>query len=94
MTQASRNSTRKPRKQSHGDWIPVSVRKPRCRMEFGTPVLIWPRNGGVDYEGYGIDGFAYYGRRATPSSRPEFYLFGIVLLGVTHWQPMPEGPRS
>jgi hypothetical protein len=72
-------------------WIPVTEKKPRCSRnpeEFGTPVLIWPR--GKNRYGEDTGGFCYYGRRAT--GRPEFYLFGAVVPGVTHWMPMPAGP--
>ena len=69
------------------EWLPVKMVKPPCKRDpdaFGTPVLIWPR--------LGVDGFAYYGRRAT-GNHATFYLHGAVLEGVTHWMPMPKGPR-
>lgn len=78
-------------------WLPVDVVKPSCPRDpnaSGTPVLIWPRNPGKDRfdNVHQIDGFCYYGRRAT--GRPAFYLFGAAIHGVTHWQPMPEGPKK
>ena len=69
-------------------WLKVGTTKPTCpRGEYalGTPVLIWPR-------GPQADGFAYYGRRAT--GRPAFYLYGAEISDVTHWQPMPDGPKK
>jgi len=75
-------------------WIPVSSIKPPCKRDpdaLGTPVLIWPRNGGLPAQ-YGCDGFAYYGRRAT--GRPDFYIHGVPLPKVTHWMPRPKGPRK
>lgn len=68
-------------------WTPVSEAKPPCSRDdyaLGTPVLIWPR--------LTTDGFAYYGRRAT--GRPDFYLHGAALVGVTHWMSMPKGPKA
>lgn len=77
-------------------WIPVTSKKPPCSRKpdaLGTPVLIWPRNPEPfsKQEGYGCDGFCYYGRRAT--GRPVFYLFGAEIHGVTHWIEMPKGPK-
>lgn len=74
-------------------WISVEAETPPCprgSMSLGTPVLIWPRNPDT-IRGSGVDGFAYYGKRAT--GRPAFYLHGAELFGVTHWQPMPTGPE-
>lgn len=76
---------------NHDAWLPVSMVKPSCKRDpdaLGTPVLIWPRGRGQN--GDSLDGFAYYGRRAT--GKPTFYLFGAEIHGVTHWQPMPKGP--
>jgi hypothetical protein len=76
------------------DWISVNDRKPTCKRDqnaIGTPVLIWPRNPSSNpYNG--LDGFAYYGRRAT--GRLAFYLYGAEIRGVTHWMPMPDGPEE
>ena len=72
-------------------WISVKIKKPPCSRSIdalGTPVLVWPRP--TKHE-VGMDGFCYYGRRAT--GRPEFYLYGAVVLGVEFWQPMPAGPK-
>ena len=77
---------------SKPSWILVSKKKPPCprgSIALGTPVLIWPRNPDT-LRGGGVDGFAYYGRRA--SGYPAFYLHGAVLHGVTHWMPLPTGP--
>lgn len=77
-------------------WIKVDEAKPKCPRgadAFGTPVLIWPRKPSPhDMKGTRVDGFAYYGRRAT--GRPAFYLYGAEFHGVTHWMPMPEGPKK
>jgi Protein of unknown function (DUF551) len=75
-------------------WISVEDQKPHCprdSMALGTPVLIWPRNP-TTIRGCGVDGFAYYGKRAT--GHPTFYLHGAELHGVTHWQPLPGGPNG
>ena len=72
-------------------WRSVSVEKPRCprgSWAFGTPVLVWPRK----QPGLTVDGFAYYGRRAT--GKPAFYLHGAEMRGITHWMPMPDGPKE
>jgi hypothetical protein len=73
-------------------WTSVNEAMPPCpkqRDALGTRVLIWPRNPGNDpYRG--IDGAAYYGRRAT--GQPEFYFAGAVIHGVTHWMSFPEEP--
>lgn len=67
-------------------WVSVDTRLPKClrgRDDLGTQVLVWPH----------VDGsaVAFYGRRAT--GRPTFYLYGAVAR-VTHWMPLPEGPKS
>ncbi len=79
-------------------WIDANKIRPPCPRgpdTPGTPVLIWPRAGSYGNDSlqalqYGLDGWAYYGRRATGS--PAFYLFGGEIPGVTHWMPMPKGP--
>ncbi len=74
-------------------WLSVEMVKPRCSRDkdaLGEPVLIWPRNP-KGYEHHGLDGHAYYGRRAT--GRPAFYKHGAEIHGVTHWMPMPKGPN-
>ena len=66
-------------------WIPVSKRPPAKgqRMNaLGVEVLIWPRFGG--------DATAYYGKRF--SIEANFYKYGALILGVTHWMPLPKGP--
>ena len=76
------------------EWIPIAKKKPPCKRDpeaFGTPVLIWPRE--PDPIGsMGIDGHCYYGRRAT--GNPAFYKYGAEIRGITHWMPMPTGPKD
>lgn len=72
-------------------WISVKTKHPKCTRE-STPVLIWPRNGGHDEPGVRIDGFCYYGTRAT--GRPDFYLFGAPIAGVEYWALLPDGPKA
>ena len=75
-------------------WIDVTVEKPKCKRrpdDVGVPVLIWPRDP-MGSEQYGIDGHAYYGRRAT--GKPAFYKHGAEIRGVTHWAHMPDGPNA
>ena len=75
-------------------WFNVKTSRPPCsRDPFapGTPVLIWPRDPEPDQQSR-VDGFCYYGRRAT--GKATFYLYGAEIIGVTHWQPMPEGPKA
>jgi len=75
-------------------WLKVGMVKPRCPRDpdaLGEPVLIWPRNPQGE-EHSGVDGHAYYGRRAT--GRPAFYKHGAEIRGVTHWMPMPKGPNA
>lgn len=65
-------------------WISVKKALPKCPRGKDSPgvlVLVWPR---TDI------GIAYYGRRVT---RPSFYLYGVVLNDITHWQPLPDGPK-
>lgn len=72
--------------RSGDSWLDVRMVKPPCPRgpdALGTPVLVWPRGD--------TDGFAYYGRRV--STQPNFYMYGLVIHGVTHWQPMPKRPR-
>jgi hypothetical protein len=77
------------------NWIPVSERKPYCSRDpdaLGTPILVWPRLLPDADSVACMDGFAYYGRRA--SGQPAFYLHGAVIHGVTHWMPLPAGPSD
>ena len=74
-------------------WISVKTKRPHCKRDLwslGTPVLIWPPNPN-DINSTDLHGFAFYGRRAT--GRPAFYLYGCEIHGVTHWMPMPKGPK-
>ena len=78
---------------SKNGWLDVKMVKPECKRDpeaLGTAVLIWPRNP-QDERQPDVDGFAYYGRRAT--GKPAFYLYGAEIHGVTHWQPLPKGPN-
>ena len=75
-------------------WLEVEMIKPKCPRDpdaLGESVLIWPRNPQGD-EHSGVDGHAYYGRRAT--GKPAFYKHGAEIHGVTHWMPMPKGPNA
>ena len=74
-------------------WLAVEMVKPECARDpnaLGTPVLIWPLNPQRDMQG--VDGHAYYGRRAT--GKPAFYKYGAQIHGVTHWMPMPKPPNA
>ena len=66
-------------------WIAMSKRPPAKGQRsnaLGLEVLIWPRFGG--------DATAYYGKRF--SIEANFYKYGALILGVTHWMPLPKGP--
>ena len=68
-------------------WIKCSEKKPTCdrgKNARGPLVLVWPRDNN--------EGLAFYGRRA--SVRANFYLYGAVVSGITHWMPMPPGPKG
>ena len=72
-------------------WISVKEALPKClRRKRGSfccvVVLIWPR----DPMQTACNGFTYYGQLA---GRPEFFTEGGPVMGVTHWMPMPEGPK-
>lgn len=81
---------RKPRPAKaaqFGKWIDCKSRlpdHPRGEYALGVPVLIWPR---CDQ----TYGFAFYGKRAT--GKPAFYLHGAEVYNVTHWMPVPNGPK-
>ena len=81
--------------EGNARWLPVSSVKPYCPRDvnaLGTPVLIWPRSPKAALKSMGgADGFAYYGRRAT--NYPAFYIHGAEIPGVTHWMPLPKGPK-
>lgn len=67
------------------EWIDITKRKPKGgRPGFGVEVLVWPR----DFD----SGTAFYGTRF--SSRGCFYKYGARVEGVTHWMPLPEGPKA
>jgi hypothetical protein len=75
------------------NWISVNDKLPSCSRNpdaRGVAVLIWPR---TPLDNTDVDGFCYFGRRATGQSA-FFYLFGSEINGVTHWMPMPEGPKE
>lgn len=66
-------------------WVPVDERLPECPKSahaIGVQVLVWPHVNG--------SAVAFYGRRVT--REPNFYLYGAVA-DVTHWMPLPEGPK-
>lgn len=74
-------------------WISVNDALPKCPRgpgSLGVPVLIWPRNTGLPR--VKAEGFAYFGRRLT--IKPSFYLYGTLLHDVTHWMPLPRGPKK
>lgn len=70
------------------EWISVEDELPECNMKpnsFGVQVLVWPHveeNKRVDL---------YYGCRVT--DEPNFYMYGRVCHGVTHWQPLLKPPE-
>lgn len=73
------------------DWIPVTDRLPECDIKpdsFGVQVLIWPH---ATFRGTADSPTAFYGCRVT--NDPSFYLYGAVVDGITHWMPLPEGPK-
>ncbi len=60
-------------------WISVKDSLPEYNHE--------PRSLGVEVEVKGVDlpkDFAFYGVRQT--DKPNFYIYGRVLSGVTHWK--------
>jgi len=62
------------------EWVPVAERLPD---EDGMPVLLFvPVRGGQTWPGWWI-GHAWLGTDGTP-----------VMCEVTHWSPMPAGPRG
>lgn len=70
------------------EWFPVTGKKPLCSRDpdsLGTEVLVWPR----DLPDIGAT--VFYGRRAT--GKPEFYKYGAVVHGITHYAYLPEGPK-
>lgn len=71
-------------------WISVDERLPKCGKKvnsFGVMVQIWPH---VKEEGFTETAFAYYGCRQT--NEPNFYIYGRVLSGITHWMPAATAP--
>lgn len=72
-------------------WISVKDRLPECNLtpdSFGVQVLIWPH---ATFRGTADSAVAFYGCRVT--NDPSFYLYGAVVDDVTHWMPLPEGPK-
>jgi hypothetical protein len=84
-------------KPSQTNWISVKTEKPSTSSTSAAIVLVWPREAGSR-------GVVYYGPRicslhrdriikaARVSDKPVFYLYGSEVKGVTHWQPLPDGP--
>lgn len=73
-------------------WVSVKDYKPPCSSNpdiLGTEVLIWPRD--ISHAGTSDNATAFYGRRVT--GRPEFYKYGAIINGITHWAYLPEGPN-
>jgi hypothetical protein len=72
-------------------WISVKDKMPPCpkgEMDLGTEVLVWPR---PKTDMCSTLSKLFYGRRAT--GRPDFYRYGGAYYDVTHWMPLPEGPK-
>ena len=66
-------------------WIACSERMPDCDMQdrsFGVEVLVHPHT----------ERTAFYGCRQT--KEPNFYKYGAVLSGITHWMPLPPAPTG
>ena len=77
-------------------WISTDERLPEfdSRVDsFGVPVLVWPRD--TLGEGDSETPVAFYGMRYAERTKPVFYMYGRVVRvvhGITHWQPLPDGP--
>lgn len=69
------------------DELPKLTRSQRKPNAFGVQVLIWPH---FKTEGSSPSPYAFYGCRQT--DEPNFYLYGRVI-DVTHWAPLPGGPK-
>jgi hypothetical protein len=68
-------------------WIPVSESKPKS----GVPVLVW--NGGLHTAFWfeQQDDTPFGGHWVWHPVRKNIYTF---MLGVTHWQPLPQPPKD
>lgn len=68
-------------------WISVADKKPPCprKSDLGTPVI-------VAVKGACESSIAFYGKCV--SGKPDFYLYGAVLSGITHWQLFPKPPKD
>lgn len=68
-------------------WIPVSESKPKS----GVPVLVW--NGGLHTAFWfeQQDDTSFGGHWVWHPVRKNIYTF---MLGVTHWQPLPQPPKD
>lgn len=68
-------------------WIPVSESKPKS----GVPVLVW--NGGLHTAFWfeQQDDTPFGGHWVWHPVRKNIYTF---MLGVTHWQPLPQPPQE
>lgn len=72
-------------------WYRPEKSVPKCDRKsgsFGVQVLIWPPH---EAEGSSDAYVAFYGCRVT--DEPNFYLYGRCI-HVTHWMPLPHGPKS
>ncbi len=72
-------------------WISVNDRLPECDKtpdSFGVQVLVYPH---VKNFGTTTSPIAFYGTRVT--DEPTFYFYGAVVNTITHWMPLPEGPK-
>jgi len=73
-------------------WYEIEQALPECDLmpnNFGVQVLIWPP---IKEPGCSEIRVAFYGCRQT--DQPNFYMYGRVLHGITHWMPLPHGPKS
>lgn len=72
-------------------WISVKDALPECSKKpdsFGVCVLVWPP---IKEHGSSDLPIAFYGCRVT--DEPSFYIYGKIV-DVTHWMPLPEGPKK
>jgi len=73
------------------EWISVNDRLPKHNKKIyskGVEVIVWPSILADHVE----VSTAFYGKRVNAQS--NFYLFGAVIEGITHWMPLPEPPEE